>query len=415
MPDFHHNIFYYYRGARQADSEFERQLEDNTTKALINTLEHCSHAVSDRFLKWIEIDAIGKTKFALQRKTIGDAKIKGKSDKLLLGLIPRQTEKETNSEGNTAREDSRPDAWIYGDNYVVLIESKVVGNLDLNQMQFHRQKLIDEPNQSVRSEVREWADVHRFFTGILPELNDKNKWLVTQFIQYLEWTNMADFTGFKTDVFDYFVAHDDEEIRKWVRHTMQGFGEALQPKLYERIDHFYDAYDLGRLELKHPYSWIAFGPKDREYRHWAHQTVTINAGGLEILLNVELKSATDKLKKKIRYNNNEFRKHLSGLQLDEPLWVQIEERKQKQAMVYDYKGIVKIEVSSLRHTEIGLNSFDYLETLIERLPYPYFSIRKLIDREEVVKLSQQDQGLSLVNEVVQICEKYHSIVKFLNG
>ena len=74
-------------------------MEDNTTKALINTLQYCSYAVSVRFLKWLEIDAFGKTNFALQRKTIGNAKIKGKSDKLLLGLIPRQTEKETNSNG----------------------------------------------------------------------------------------------------------------------------------------------------------------------------------------------------------------------------------------------------------------------------------------------------------------------------
>ncbi len=214
MPDFHHNIFYYYRGARQADSEFERQLEDNTTKALINTLEHCSQTVSQRFLKWLGIDANGKTNFELQRKTIGETKIKGKSERLLLGLIPMQIERQPTSENISAREDSRPDAWIYGDNFVVLIESKVVGNLDSNQMLYHIQKLQVDPNHQVRSEVRKWADVHRFFVGILPELSDSNKWLVTQFIQYLEWISMAEFTGFKPEVFDYLIAHDDEEIRK---------------------------------------------------------------------------------------------------------------------------------------------------------------------------------------------------------
>lgn len=411
MPDFHHNIFYYYRGARQADSEYERQLEDNTTKALINTLEHCSQAVSQIFLNWLGISANGKTNFQLQRKNIGETRISGKSQRLLLGLIPKDNQEQPNIV--STREDSRPDAWIYGDNYVVLIESKVVGNLDSNQTQYHLQKLQAGTSQQVRCVVRKWVDVHRFFIGILPELSDKNKWLVKQFTQYLEWIGMAEFTGFKPEVFDYFIAHDDEEIRKWVWDTMQGFAEKLQPRLYE-LDPFYDGYDLGRLELKHPYCWVGFGPKGRGYRNWAHQTVAIRATGLEVFVNVELKSATDKLKQKVKLQKEKFREYLSNLRLDEPLWVQIEERKQKQAMVYDYNRIAKIEVSSLERDEIGACGFEYLETLIDRLPYPYFSIRKLIDREKVCSLSHDDQGISFLNEVVRICKEFHPIVKFIN-
>ncbi len=83
--------------------------------------------------------------------------------------------------------------------------------------------------------------------------------------------------------------------------------------------------------------------------------------------------------------------------------------------MYDYKGISKIEVSSLGHNKIGSSAFEYLEILIVRLSYPYFSIRKFIDREEVCRLSQQDQGTSLVNKVVRICKEFHSIVGFINN
>ena len=43
MVDFHHNIFCYYRGFKDEEQSRIRQLEDNTTKALINTLEHGSN------------------------------------------------------------------------------------------------------------------------------------------------------------------------------------------------------------------------------------------------------------------------------------------------------------------------------------------------------------------------------------
>jgi len=413
MTDFHHNIFYYYRGATQADSQFERQLEDNTTKALINTLEHCSQSVSQKFLNWLGIKASGKPNFELQRKNIGEAKISGRSQRLILGLIPTDNQENQDFRTTDTREGSRPDAWIYGENYVVLIESKLIGNLDSDQMKYHLEKLQARTGQQVRCEVRKWADVHRFFVHILPELNDNNKWLVNQFAQYLERINMTEFTGFKPDVFDYFITHDDEEVRKWVRNIVKGFAEKIQPRLYE-LDSFYDGYDLGRLELKHPYSWVGFGPKDREYRQWAHQTVAVGSNGIEVFVNVELKSAIDKLKQKVKLQKEKFREYLSNLLLGEPLWIQIEERKQKQAMVYDYKRIAKIEVSSLKHHEIGTYGFEYIEALLERLPYPYLSIRKLIDREDACRLSQKDQGISFMDEVARICKEFHPIVKFIN-
>jgi hypothetical protein len=56
MSRGHHNIFQYFRGPSRvpiADAGVAEspQLEDNTTKALINTLEHCEPGVTERFLQ----------------------------------------------------------------------------------------------------------------------------------------------------------------------------------------------------------------------------------------------------------------------------------------------------------------------------------------------------------------------------
>jgi len=52
MTNFHRNIFSYFRGLSQLEHDRERQLEDNSTKALINTLEHSDPSVAHAFLKW---------------------------------------------------------------------------------------------------------------------------------------------------------------------------------------------------------------------------------------------------------------------------------------------------------------------------------------------------------------------------
>jgi hypothetical protein len=170
MTDFHHNIFYYYRGATQAQHKlYDQQLEDNTTKALVNTLQHCDPAVALKFLGWLGITTTATVTVALQKSTIGKEKIRRASQRLLLGLVavpvPDGVPVVSESEGQT-NGDSRPDAWLYGEDFVVLLESKV-GNAPLKseQMDCHLQKLQVDSRYHARCQVRTWADVHQFFVG----------------------------------------------------------------------------------------------------------------------------------------------------------------------------------------------------------------------------------------------------------
>src|SRR5947209_10717750 len=52
----HHNVFFYYRGpsareSRQEGERYQRQVEDNSTKALVNVLEHGGSDVARSFLR----------------------------------------------------------------------------------------------------------------------------------------------------------------------------------------------------------------------------------------------------------------------------------------------------------------------------------------------------------------------------
>ena len=420
MTDFHRNIFYYYRGAEQPDQTLDRQLENNTTKALINTLEYCDCKVVIAFLRSLGIRTTKPIKFELQKKTIGKGKIKTRAQRLLLGILPSAANKEDTNKQDTnicsgvetqVRVDSCPDAWIYGDDFVVLIESKVTGPLEKNQMRLHFQKL-EMGGRKPRYTELSWAEVHQLFHRLLPGLRDKDKLIVEQFTKYLEANSMAGFVGFEQEVFDYFVTHDDEDSRRWVRDAVASFADEVKGRM-QAFDSFYEDCDKGVLRLQDEECWVGFGPANREYRNLAHQTITLGAYSLEVFVNVELKPAIERLRRKIRTDRAAFRKIVAGL---EPFTLQLEERIPSQPRRFDYKRIASIDSYCLKrpNSELGRQGFSYVEETLEKIPLPYLSVRRRFLRDRVLKLCQKDQGRSLVAEVVNTMQEFHKLVDFIN-
>jgi len=188
MTHLHHNIFHYYRGPVQLQQgKYDQQLENNTTKALVNTIEHSGPAVALKFLRHLGITAKGKVEAELQKQDISPEKIRRASQRLLLGLVAKEGKKgniaNTTLQGPVDKDsrDSCPDAWFYGDDFVVLIESKVgEGELSPNQMRWHFRKLQKDTRQP-RYQALTWAEVHQIFVTLSSELKDKEKWLVEQF------------------------------------------------------------------------------------------------------------------------------------------------------------------------------------------------------------------------------------------
>jgi hypothetical protein len=288
-----------------------------------------------------------------------DVAIKKKKLRLLLALLPRLEFLPLDASGNKASGESRPDAWIVGKDFVVLIESKVLARLDQEQMNQHFRKLLGEddlPNCLVKT----WAEVHRFFLDLRPRLQGLEAWLVQQFAEYLEVIGMNDFSGFRKDFFDYFFIHDDEDARKWVKHNMEVFANNILDEL-KKSTPFYQYVDLGRIKLSDTYCWAAFGNSKEAYRNLAHQTIAADSQGLSIFVNVELKPAVEKLRDKIRNNHLEWRKIMSELHMHSAFSLKVEERVQKQAQNYDYRSICVVESACLSDPRLADVTYTYVE------------------------------------------------------
>ena len=431
MTDFHENVFYYYRGSRQSQPEqYDQQLEDNTTKALVNTLQHCDPAVALKFLTWLGMKATEKVAVQLQKSTIGKARIRRASQRVLLGLVGVP---EPSSDSDAAMQEgpadggSRPDAWLYGEDFVVLIESKVGGaSLKPSQMQAHLRKLQPNGRHRPRCEVRTWAEVHQFFAMRLPELSGKDKWLVEQFNQYLEWKGMTEFAGFEEWMFEFFVCEEkDAEEKKLIRRTMERFGEkVLNSGLKAASPSFYQEPWVGKLSTGGDHFWVAFGPTGgpNVFGKKAHQTISLYDFGLDVFVNVEKQLAIKMLRRRILNDKQGFIDIVSGLPAPFSAWVEQKEPRKDRPMMSDYFLIARLEGGSCEPHHRGFyglkaptsSAFDYLVRLLEETRLPYLSVRRRIERKQVLELSKGG-GKALVAEVVKVMKAFHPLVEFING
>jgi hypothetical protein len=203
--DPHKNIFYYYRGPSSKHGEKEHQVEDNSTKSLINLLENGGPEIQKAFFSCVNKDLKGTPKkFRLQ---VGQG-------------------------------ESKPDAVIDFTNQLLLIEVKVRSDLDVPQLKRHldeaqrRAKQTDEQihllvitgndsdadtiqqeNTLQQNEVtfKTWGQIYKVLNSVtLKKKESKEGFLLAEFLHYLELMNLKPFTEFSKDDFEYFYDMDDD-------------------------------------------------------------------------------------------------------------------------------------------------------------------------------------------------------------
>jgi hypothetical protein len=182
------NIFYYYRGNsnKNINGIPDTQIEDNTTKALINTLNYSDKRLLNNLLDYLNIKYphVDEAKFDLQ----------------------------------VYRDISKPDAAIYLDKLEIFIESKVHINLTPKQLINHLTELSEEDyllcitnndsDQTIVSSIHDkrlkfttWKNIYYNLEQSFKHLeNQQSRFVIKQFLEYLENINMAPFTVGKKEI-----------------------------------------------------------------------------------------------------------------------------------------------------------------------------------------------------------------------
>ncbi len=416
MRDPHQNIFYYYRGPskKNQDTLFDIQVEDNTTKSLINILEICHDIGFDELLNSFlrQIDAP-------KRPVVGF--------KLQKGL-----------------ERSRPDAIINLSDYAVHIESKVAAALNLDQIKRHlkdigsQDKLVVITNNCDDSEALSsiddprviylrWADLHRICLQTLSTIKGDKKsspiaHLIEQFLDYLEVIVMTDFSGFRDADFDFWVDPNPNYV-PILKKKLEAFANIIKANLPSAIANeyaFIKAGNVSRNVKDDRFAWVAIKrPKNnKDIFNQCNFTIEVSKGSLDI--NTVIRNGRTSQKStsigvfynKLINNPEKFLDILRNIKLDARMVISKRLPKTGERIMPGNERWVQFFDMKLKDIS-SKSDIDYLRKVLEKADAkpssPGVHVRYSIDRGEKI-LGEPDR---LQEEIIKTITLFRPILKYL--
>ncbi len=165
-------------------------LENDVTKALLNLFEHCGPKVLGSFLQMIGVKQAPGA-FAFDFQITDTESYRRLPNRIMLSIISASTK--TMSSAAYKVKQPIPDACIYSQNTVILIESKTQSPLNPEQIQGNIKQCL---GTATRERVITWEDISEKFRLISKSLKDMDRFLVEQFCGFLDIIGISEFSGF---------------------------------------------------------------------------------------------------------------------------------------------------------------------------------------------------------------------------
>lgn len=178
------NIFHYYRGQTRNGSEETKQLqiENNTTKAFINVLQHSTPILTMRFIELLGLNRINKNKFEFMYQVSNELH-QLTPQAIVIGIA--ETDRLVNNLQN--KKYYIPDGAILSDSISILIETKIglKSYLEVNQLEGHKMRFAI--NQKTEENViLTWKEIRDFFQNQLQIFRHANDILTCFLIEQFE-------------------------------------------------------------------------------------------------------------------------------------------------------------------------------------------------------------------------------------
>lgn len=383
------NIFFYFKSrSHEKGNILDYQIEDNTTKALINTLSLSQPRVLGGFLEQFNIDAPDNisTSFELQ----------------------------------SVKEESRPDAVIWLGQYEILIESKVHIPLEAEQLKRHlraikKGKLLAITNNVTDSFIiaslndnrvifTTWRDVYYIFKYLLPSVKDSQSlFLIKQFLEYLEIISMAPFTGWSKKDFEAFLFGELDpklQLRTRVKEKLLIFISELYKELSSQNLLSGHDFKVGHLKNYFAGTWgvISIPPLEKII-NTAHINFELNADSFSFGIQIEGKLPTRQFLHKITSQKRTAEilfGELNGFKLI------ISKREELGIQRWLHESVAELELGE----NIAPHDIDFIINKSYHYPFFVYRIAKFYRRDDSLldKEGFLNESVSQVKRLIKIYE-----------
>lgn len=354
------------------------QLENHITKSLLNVLEYANNKVIHKFIR--ELCKINKVKMNFSNNIkyefqINDrSKFKKYKNQYLLKLISKLTEKIENGVSKDVIKGSIPDAAIYDNSTVILIEAKTQIPLYRNQIENHISNYI--PN-AVEIEIT-WEEIFDIFREISTRINKKDKFLLSHYCNYLDIIALSNFNRFDEEDFSsltFLLDYDNEQRVQQLRKILTKI-KKLDLELWEKWGKLnFLSKKFGRITKKGEGIWFAYYSHEDKASH-ANLNFVIHSDGFYIDVNAETSKSFRRFVDSIKKRNNQFDYLINNIRFDFKvvLWTKLPLAPERQNKFY-WKEIYEITKKNINSKNI-LKKIDLIEQNFEQI------VKKMISEVE---------------------------------
>ncbi|MFW9940477.1 MAG: hypothetical protein ACFFFT_05510 [Candidatus Thorarchaeota archaeon] len=325
MDPKHSNIFWH-QGVKIFKEEYYEteagkvkiaHLENDVTKSLLNLFRHCSPKVLKEFLKLIQVrDHPDSFEFDFQ--VTDTNRYRQRKNRIMLSIIGSGCEMKSNP--NYLVEKGQPDACIFNDNTAILIEVKTQSPLIYEQIQGYINLYL---GSAIVEKSITWEEISEQLRNIEKDLPILDRFLVGQFLDFMELIGIAEFSGFKLN--DFFmlgelgkIPNEDYIDFKRVFHKKVDKFMSLLYKEITNIIIFKPYYfKVPPINTRNPEVWSAFYFYDTEKEIHVNQYPNLNfnyfTNGINLSINAEVKSSVKIILDKVKKSPKLFEKLVQEL------------------------------------------------------------------------------------------------------
>jgi len=399
MPfDPHKNIFYYYRGPSKHQEEdiiYDKQIEDNTTKAFINCLENSSNNLLMHLIDYFNL------KFSSNSKP-----------QYLLQISMSK---------------SRPDAQIKTINNSIYIESKVTAAINQEQIENYLRELNNKDvlllitandcsYKFKKSNIRHirWSDIYKCFNKYEPK-DKREKFIVDEFIKYLEVIGLSDFTGFTNDDFDFFI-NMIKDYKPIVRNKLEKFSNKVIEVLNDEIKNIYIDRHLGMIPKETECIWFGLRKDQKSKDAFKHCNFTIEIDSDALNFFTVIRDGKYNQNKpigifyrKIKNNFDEFLNILKSISSDYYFRISKRVPRRGKRIMPGNEKWVQLSVLSLEF--VTDETIEYILMLLEKVEFPGIHMGLSIKRGDDILKNPE----FLIEKCRQAIEEEYKLLKFLEN